>query len=355
MYAWSKPLRELSVIGQASIRLLQIGLHYVLPYALAHQFCTLLGFRFPWTHALGVELGFYYWLARVKLPRLKSAPLVMDPLRDNVLEIWKNSMDRVADANRLGYPMERWISGWFLGAQPSQIGRENLLEWIASNFLASELHKLDDDDSKAAAYMADDLCSRIGLDPSPGYNKNVRCIRFLHEPLFILQRSLLQYVIASWLPRLAVGAVFRAVGLKRACCSKTGLCYWWRVGSPPSGDGQTCPPDLIFFHGLCGFTGYLPLILRLLWDSSTGAVLVELEDISQCLNLDRWPSRQAVVDTVNAAVDNLQHLRGGIRRSCVVVSHSLGTGAAVWILEEPPTKNCSSCLCRSDRSDAGNA
>lgn len=339
MHGWSPTLDQQPLSFKAFVRALQFGLHYALPYFVVSQLWRVTGMQFPWMLAVGIEFAFYMWMAAIRLPYLHAQPLVIDPPGEPPMQIWKTSMERVEIAASLGYPLKKWLSGWFLGADPAQIKYDNFTEWISHMFFARELSSLDSCSRSEVDAMAQDLCARLGLSPEPGYNDSVHSIRFLHEPLFILQRSLLQYVCTSMVPRLAVGVLFSAIGLRRACCTKTGLYYWWRAPSS-SGDNIVgdVQPDLLFLHGLCGFTGYVPMLMMLLWRSSRGAVLLELEDISQCLNQARWPTRKAVVETARSAMDRLQLERSGFRRSCIIMSHSLGTGAAACILEDPPAE-----------------
>eukprot|EP00931_Biecheleriopsis_adriatica_P054968 TRINITY_DN32405_c0_g1_i1.p1 TRINITY_DN32405_c0_g1~~TRINITY_DN32405_c0_g1_i1.p1 ORF type:complete len:493 (-),score=75.39 TRINITY_DN32405_c0_g1_i1:130-1581(-) len=337
---WPRTLKDLSRLEHACISFLQFALHYVLPYFIISRLSWYIGLPFPWTLAFVVELVFYMWMTMCRLPRLHAAPLIVDKQAEDPLKIFETSLERVKAIERLGYSSEKWLSGWFLGADPLQIRRGNLTEWIAHMFFAKELSSLQESEQATMQLMVDQLCSWLGLSPELGYSQDVHSIRFLHQPLFILQRSLLMYMLTSALPRLGVFLALRLLGLQRVRCAKTGLYYWWRTSPNLTirNFSEILEPDLLFFHGLCGLTGYLPLLVMLLRDPARGAVLIELEDISQCLNVDRWPNRKAVIETARDAFDHLQSLRRGVRRSCIVVSHSLGTVPGTWMMEEPPAK-----------------
>jgi hypothetical protein len=252
-------------------------------------------------------------------------------------------MDSVEVANRLGYPIERFFAGWFLGADLRSIPYNKLVEWVCSIFYGKAPASLEASDCKAATELVDKMCVRFDLKPPPGDDPDIRFIDLFAEPLLIFQRSLMSHVVASGFPRVAVATLFRSVlGLRRACCEETGMYYWWRAPlSKDAGvlDSTDKPPDLFLFHGLCGFTGYVPLVLAVLLKSpSRGAVLFEIEDVSQCLEFSRPLTREAVVKTARHAADMLRSARGGMQRSCIVLGHSLGSCAAVQLLEEPPTE-----------------
>eukprot|EP00927_Polykrikos_kofoidii_P014646 TRINITY_DN16457_c0_g1_i1.p1 TRINITY_DN16457_c0_g1~~TRINITY_DN16457_c0_g1_i1.p1 ORF type:complete len:472 (-),score=13.10 TRINITY_DN16457_c0_g1_i1:99-1514(-) len=336
---WPSSLSELSVAGNIRIAGLQLCLHYALPYLVVTQLWRLcLVASFPWRLAIGLEFAFYSWLVFVKMPALRAAPHVVDPLRCTPQELWASSMERIFAADALGYSVEKWLSGWFLGSDLPSIGRDNLFEWGAHMFFSSRPSTLSDEQRAILDTLIDDLCARVGLSPPAGYNPNVRSIRYLNEPLLVLHRCLLQYFATSVVPRLAVGTLFRVLlGLRRARCDETGLYFWWRAPCSPNGCTADAPPDLLFFHGLCGFTGYVTFLVKLLLQNpARGAVLVELEDVAMCLNLDRCFTRASVVMTTRFAMARLQTARGGTVRGCVVVGHSLGTCPTTWVIQEPP-------------------
>lgn len=329
---WPLAFDDLGCTKKLIIWILQFGLHYALPYAALSLPFQLRKVAFPWKPVLAAELAFYLWMVLAKLPSLRATPLEAEAPHGTMLELYQTSVGRVKLADSLGYPWQRWLSGWFLGARPDEIRRDNLVEWIAAMFYSKQLGQLGAAERSEVDWMANDLPARLGWSMQPGRNPAVRSIQVLLDPMRpVLLRSLLQYLVASAMPRLLSAVVLGMLGLRRARCSKTGLRYWWRAPAR-----FTTEPDLILFHGLCGFTGYLQLIARLLRKSSRGAVLFEIEDISLCLNQARPSSRAAVLETARAALDRLQAARHGVRRSCLVVGHSLGTGPASWLLAEPP-------------------
>lgn len=234
--------------------------------------------------------------------------------------------------NDLGYPLDKWISGWFRGADPSSIPEGNFKEFIAHMFYTKRTEELTLPEQAAVQRIYEDLCAKVGLSPRPGYDAEKRGVLYLFEPLEMGYRSLLSSVCTSFLPRALVHAAFLGLGLGHEVCPETGLGYWWRA---PLTDAEVDEPDLLFFHGLCGYVGYVPLLSLLLRRPSRGAVLMELEDVSMSLNSDRWATRQAVVRTARLAFARLEEARGRPRR-CLVVGHSMGSGPAAWVVQEPP-------------------
>lgn len=333
LYGWPQTLSELSSAGWLCIHVLQIILHYVLPYLVVSNMCSAAGLAFPWRAALAVELGFYAWLLMVTVPSLEKRGLEEEVPVSGVRQAWTDAMASVKAADAVGYPFLKFLSGWFLGADPLQIRRDNLVEWVSCMAFARELRSVSTSQQQEAQAMAEEVCTTFGLNPADGYNSNIRFQFFFKEPLFFLHRSCLQYVLTSMLPRLAVACVFRMFfGLRRECCKSTGIHYWWRASSCSTGNHQS---DLLFFHGLCGFTGYIPLLAGLLLRSSRGAILVEAEDVSQCLNFERKASRAGIVEAVKEGMLKLKLARGGQSQGrCMVLGHSLGSCAVAWVLDE---------------------
>lgn len=339
MYGWEKTLDKLSSLEQLRFRALQICLHYLLPYLLVSKsYETLVG-QFPWKIALGVELAFYLWMALVVLPRLHSKRQQIEPCHQSIEDVWTSSMDAAEAAAQLGYPLEKFFSGWFLGADMKSIPHGNFLGWASYMMYGQDASSLDSSRRQTVAATVDKMCTRFDLKPPSGEDPGIRYISLFGEPLRIYQRSLLIHTITVAAPRFAVGVVFRSVlGLQRVCCKETGMYYWWRAPLPTTPDSADSLPDLFFFHGLCGFTGYLPLLMAILLESpSRGAVLFEIEDVSQSLIFSRQMSRDAVVKTARSAQERLQAERQGSKRSCIILGHSLGSCAAAQLLQEPPT------------------
>lgn len=336
----SNTLGKNSILGRLQIRVLQLGLHYLLPYALVSKLWGLVVGPFPWVKALVIEAVFHMWMTCSVLPKLYRAPLVVETSKQSVKDVLLSSLEAVAAASRLGYPIEKFFSGWFLGAEMASIPRDNLVEWTSYMMISKAPSALEASVIKDVNEVVDKMCALFGLRPPLGYDCNLRFVDNLREPLMILQRSLLQYIIASAMPRLVVAVLFRCVlGLQRSCCEETGVYYWWRAPLLKSAASIDGLPDLVFFHGLCGFTGYVPLLMTILLQSpSRGAVLIEVEDVSQCLNFERPLTPEAVVKTTRSALVRLQSQRLGPKRSCIIVGHSLGACNAAQLLEEPPAE-----------------
>lgn len=121
---------------------------------------------------------------------------------------------------------------------------------------------------------------------------------------------------------------------------------WQRRPRSPEG-AQAAP--LVFFHGLCGFTGYLPLLWQLL-RGGRGALLLEMEDVSLSLQFEasflRPLTRTRVVAAISHALgyfdtDNAGK-NGKKTPGAAVVGHSLGTVMATWLVADAP--DCVSSL-----------
>eukprot|EP00928_Gymnodinium_smaydae_P012315 TRINITY_DN14473_c0_g1_i1.p1 TRINITY_DN14473_c0_g1~~TRINITY_DN14473_c0_g1_i1.p1 ORF type:complete len:471 (+),score=40.17 TRINITY_DN14473_c0_g1_i1:104-1516(+) len=336
-YGWPRTLADWQDAPRW-IRLLQLLLHYVFPYLVLFVFFRSRSWPWSWWPAVGIEILFGVWLTG-KMSSFENASEA-EPASAGLRTVWSNAMDSVSAADAFGYSFERFLSGWFLGADPAKIKLGNLAEFISCVTMNKWSCELNESEKEDVQGMVSESVKRFAFPAKDGFDPEIRFASFTKDPLFFLHRSLLQYLLTSVLPRLLSAIVFRFVlGLRRRTCPKTGLRFWWRTGS--SARGTDCAieqPDLLFFHGLCGFIGYVPLLtLLLLFEPARGAVLMELEDVSQCLDFGRQSSKSAVRCAVQKALEHLNHARGsnGTQRRCVILGHSVGTCPAVWILERP--------------------
>lgn len=333
MYGWEKCLGKRSVLDCFCIRVLQISLHYVAPYLLVSKLWIASVGPFPWRVAIAVEVVFFIWMARAILPRLHSTPPMLEPCRTAVEGEWTSYLECVSES---GYAIDKFFSGWFLGADVRRIPYNKILAWTSNLMYGKDPSDLEPSSRKSLNKVVDDMCTRFDLKPPSGDDPSINFMNMWSEPLLIYQRSMLQYAIGSLLPRVAAASVFHYVlGLRRICCEETGMYYWWRAGKNDEPQDQL--PDLFFFHGLCGYTGYVPLLVALLSAPSRGAVLFEIEDVSMCLNFSRPMTKEGVVKTARDAEERLRAARGGMARSCIIFGHSLGSCAAAQLIEEPPT------------------
>merc|ERR1719188_934779 len=133
-YGWPATFDDLGTGSRLLMAMLQLGLHYALPYALVSSLFRLLAVAFPWLLAFAIEAVFYLWLTMVKLPSMAAVQLEIESPRPTMLALYKQSTDRVRAADRLGYPWQKWLSGWFLGSGPDEVWWDNVVEWIAAMF-----------------------------------------------------------------------------------------------------------------------------------------------------------------------------------------------------------------------------
>mmetsp|Transcript_17732 Transcript_17732/g.28844 ORF Transcript_17732/g.28844 Transcript_17732/m.28844 type:complete len:509 (+) Transcript_17732:24-1550(+) len=333
--SWERTFDQLTVLDHVRIRALQVAFHYLLPYTLiCPLWQTFIG-TFPWKLALGVEAAFFIWMSRVVLRRLHETPAVLEPCHKPVKAMWRFSMDAVELAVKLGYPLEKFFSGWLLGADVQRTSRSQFRSWMSKLLHAKQLSALEPAQQADIAESVDEMCSRFDLNPPSDDDPTVRGIDLFCDPILIFQRSFLMYAIASFLPRFIVSTLFKSVlGLRRVQCRETGLYYWYRARAEYVGSTEE-PPDLFLFHGLCGLTGYVPLIVAtLLMSPGRGAAIFEFEDVSQCLNFSRPMTRISLIRTVRSAEYRIQRERRGQTRSCILVGHSLGSCSVAQLLEE---------------------
>lgn len=93
-----------------------------------------------------------------------------------------------------------FLSGWFMGADPSLIRRDNMTEWLLWAFFnhVSRERYVD----KHPREITDELERYIthwekatGMTITPGYNKDITCIRLNADPVRTVHRPACVYIV----------------------------------------------------------------------------------------------------------------------------------------------------------------
>ena len=98
----------------------------------------------------------------------------------------------------------RFLSGWFFGAAPEDIQRDNLSEWMLWAFFNKDTRDayIDGHDNEITQELGryiDFWQETTHIVPEPGYNKNVKCIRLNSDPVKVIHRPACVYIVSTYI------------------------------------------------------------------------------------------------------------------------------------------------------------
>lgn len=96
----------------------------------------------------------------------------------------------------------KFISGWFMGASPEEVYRENLTEWMLWAFFNQHSREAyqNEENGKTAQVVdryLDAWEQHTGMAVTPGYNPKVKCIRLNSDPVKTIHRPACVYIVSG--------------------------------------------------------------------------------------------------------------------------------------------------------------
>lgn len=180
------------------IRFCIVGLHYVAPLSLCY--CALIvglyGFRTAVTspvpliiEAVAVAESLFYLFVYLPYRRFLQRDAVHPPPpnRAERRELFNLCNENIAD-------QEAYLKKWFLGADPKEIKRENVKEFMLWAFF-NRGGPPGDDDEELEEYVAATE-QRLGRPIEKGRG-NAECLRLTLDRVSMLHRSLVWYFVSS--------------------------------------------------------------------------------------------------------------------------------------------------------------
>ncbi|KAF9572009.1 hypothetical protein EC968_010413 [Mortierella alpina] len=256
---------------------------------------------------MAAELVFYilFWK---KLARLQKVDRVVKGVgaKAKRQELFQRCLETVEE----GDGVKRWIEVWFDTGRTKQparfedIGRENMLRWMAWAFWAAPHEEVFQSPSAVQELnqMVDTIESIKKVKFSSGFNPDIECIRMCLDPVIASHRPLIYYTLL-WVANMVVGLLFNLFGLKRydttldksheftsskpysthakaagATRAVPDLAYWYRTPVNPEND-----IPLVFIHGVgIGLVQYVHLVIALTFISRP-LILIEIPYVSSQL------------------------------------------------------------------------
>ncbi|KAF9172836.1 hypothetical protein BGX20_004755 [Mortierella sp. AD010] len=231
-----------------------------------------------------------------------------------------------------GEGAKRWAETWFdtgRTTQPAkfeQIGRSNMIEWLAWAFWAMPTEEVFASPSNVMDLnqMVDTIESVKGIKFAKGYNPEVESIRLAFDPVLASHRPLVYYALV-WVANMLAGLVFNLLGFARIEGTvhgksfikqdpDTDLSYWHR--SPANPDNKI---PLVFIHGIgVGLIQYIHWVVAMA-TISRPIILIEVPYVSN--NFAK--SECMTPDETYFAIERILKYHGYPKAT--FMGHSLGT------------------------------
>ncbi|KAG0057051.1 hypothetical protein BGZ83_001898 [Gryganskiella cystojenkinii] len=281
---------------------------------------------------------------------------------DRVLQGPKTSRDRKELFVRCmetippGEGAKEWVETWFdtsRTAQPAkfeQVGRSNMMHWLAWSFWAATLDEVFEcpADMMEINAMVDAIEMEKGICFANGFNPQIECIRLAFDPIIASYRPLIHYAVL-WCANVIAGIVFRLLGFvrheskgaelsnnylftensgSRAFDPRTDLAYWHR--SPIDPDNRV---PLVFIHGIgVGLVQYLHWIMAMT-TLSRPIILIEVSYASSNFFLRECMTPDDMYVAVERILKEEQYAKA------TFMGHSLGTIVCAAICRASPASS----------------
>ncbi|KAF9969583.1 hypothetical protein BGZ73_008026 [Actinomortierella ambigua] len=309
---------------------------------------------------MAMELLFYFQFWR-RLREAQKVDRVVKGVgsRQGRQELFQRCMETVGN----GEACKRWVETWFdtgrsvKPARFDEIGRENMIQWLAWAFWAAPLKevKASCDDMAELCSMMDRIEREKGVQFTPGFNPNVDCIRLNLDPVVASHRPLIYYALV-WIANLLSGFVFNFLGFtrfegaldrahrvkvrkakhqhpteeKEKAKAEYDLAYWYR----PARDADSNKVPLVFIHGIgVGLVQYIHFIVALS-TLSRPILMIEVPYVS-----NRLVRTKCVLSPNESyfAIERILKVHG--YQKATFMGHSLGTMLCSAIVRASPAHN----------------
>ncbi|KAF9114870.1 hypothetical protein BGX27_009515 [Mortierella sp. AM989] len=263
----------------------------------------------------------------------------------------KELFQRCLETVGKGEAAKRWAEIWFdtgRTAKPAkfeQIGRSNMIEWLAWAFWAMPVEEVLESSTNMMDLnqMVDTIEAAKDVKFSEGYNSEVESIRLAFDPVLASHRPLVYYALV-WVANLMAGVVFYLIGFTRTEGTvygksflkqdpATDLSYWHK--SPVNPDNKI---PLVFIHGIgVGLVQYFHWVVAMA-TISRPIILIEVPYVSN--NFTKLDCMSP--DETYFAVERILRHHGYPKAT--FMGHSLGTMLCAAICRASPASSPKSII-----------
>ncbi|EMD38036.1 hypothetical protein CERSUDRAFT_113174 [Gelatoporia subvermispora B] len=238
--------------------------------------------------------------------------------------------------------VEDFTTGWFYSTPSSLIRRENIKEWLLWAFFCTHTDGIRDEWQEEIDEYIDSVEDMLGHKLEVGRNDSVECMRVTLDPVRMLHRPFLWYMIVCLVDTITAICLFKLgfmhfTGRVSFRCfpprlftmfsqrsPHPELVYWYRPHR-----SKTKHP-ILFFHGIgIGLWPYVNFLKELAAAEPDVGILA-IENLSISMHITRPPLAR---DAMLSALSHVLAHHG--LSSLVVAGHSYGTILAAHMVRNP--------------------
>ncbi|KAI0245885.1 hypothetical protein BJV78DRAFT_1259315 [Lactifluus subvellereus] len=320
------------------IRVAILALRLVAPLSIIYLAASYYAGTFLWSPIFGVytliEAAFFFF---VYLPRrsymqrdTKHPPRMSRAEREALFHKCANSMTSES------------ISSWFVSAPGRRVCRDNVIDWLLWALFSARTSEVLEEWEQELDYYISVMGEYLGYPLSPGGKSEMQCLRLTLDPVHMVHRPFVWYMIVCFVDTLV------SIALYYRGFTHYNTCKWFHVFPPrplialfsrTSADRVTNMPywyrphrshtklPVLFIHGIgIGLLPYVPFLRELaMQDPDVGIIAIEIMPISMHITASPLAS-----DAMCAAITRILNAHEFHR--VVVAGHSYGTVVAAHLL-----------------------
>jgi pimeloyl-ACP methyl ester carboxylesterase len=291
-----------------------------------------------------LEIGFFLVIQFAVLPEAQKLPKTQ-PFHGDMMRMMKRAVDLVKQMHCYDFPT--YLTGFCRGAQFKDIYIDNFrsfLVWAMYNKHFAEASQEELKQAEIVLKYAQKEHPELKNMPK-GFNPDVQHCRMTLDPIPILHRPLLMYVIIRLKEALTHAMYLPAYGFQRG--EVNGQTYWYKRQSGANSktttensssdevkktiSGSSGSEPMLFLHGIStGWGGYVDLACAM--GAGRDIILVDMDAVKLNSLQFQMPTPQKFADNIARILD-----RHHIDRVSLV-GHSFGTMTAGWVLRALPER-----------------
>lgn len=278
-----------------------------------------------------LEIGFLLVIEFFVLPNAQKLAKA-HPYHGDMIQMMKRAVDLV---NQLHcYDFKKYLSGFCRGANFEDIHLENFRSFLGWAMYNKHLPELDDKEHEDLTTVLDYAMQEheVLREMKPGFNPKVEHCRMTLDPIPIIHRPLIMYVLIRVKETIANSFYLPAMGFQ--FLEIDGITYWYKHQGSQSNQstnsktlGSTGSEPVLVLHGIStGWGFYLDLAKSI--GHGRSIILVDMDAVKLNSLQFQMPTPQQFAERVTRILN-----RHSIDRVSVI-GHSFGSITAGWFIRQ---------------------
>lgn len=284
-----------------------------------------------------LEIGFFMIIHFFVLPSAQKLTKPQ-PYHGDMLQMMKRAADLVKQLHC--YSFDKYLSGFCCGAKFEDIHLENWRSFLAWAMYTKHLPDLDAKELEDLEIINEYAQKEhpVMRTMKPGFNPAVKHCRMTMDPIPIIHRPLLMYVLIRLKESFTNTFFLSSMGFQ--FLEVEGQTYWYKAqGSKDtnvsntgvSGTGSHGSEPMLFLHGIStGWGSYINMAIGM--SQGRSIFLVDMDSVKLNSLVFKMPTPQQFSDKVIKILD-----RHHVDRVSVV-GHSFGSITAGWFIRHYPER-----------------